>query len=196
MEDMFELSKLTFHFNDLEPYIDALTVETHYAKHHQTYCHNLNKALENLPSFKDMPIEELLKRVNELPEEARQTVLNNGGGYYNHNIYWENLANYVSKTTNEDLRAGVVNAFGSLETFKGLFTKTALKVFGSGWTWLVADSAKNLSITTTANQDTPITMGLVPLLALDVWEHAYYLKYQNRRADYIDAWFTLAFPLP
>lgn len=188
---MFELPKLNFHYKDLEPYIDALTLETHYTKHHQNYCNNLNKALVDYPQYQAYTIERLLTEVNSFPKEITQAVINSGGGYYNHNLYWENLTPNAEDLLDGPLLTKLNLAFGSLADFQKLFTDSATKLFGSGWTWLAQTKSGELKIVNTANQDCPITLELTPLLALDVWEHAYYLKYQNRRVDYIQNWWKL-----
>lgn len=203
---MFELSKLKFDYNALEPYIDALTVETHYSKHHQNYCNNLNKALDNYPQFTGVTIEDILKNTENIPEEVRQLVINNGGGYFNHNLYWENMGTQFKSVPEGKLAEALNNAFSSFADFQKLFSDSGIKLFGSGWTWLVKNRAGALKIVNTVNQDSPISNGLQPILALDVWEHAYYLKYQNRRAEYIQNWWNvvnwkvvadrLAAPLP
>lgn len=203
---MFELSKLKFDYDALEPYIDALTVETHYSKHHQNYCNNLNKALDNYPQFTGVTIEDILKNTENIPEEVRQLVINNGGGYFNHNLYWENMGTQFKSVPEGKLAEALNNAFSSFADFQKLFSDSGIKLFGSGWTWLVKNRAGALKIVNTVNQDSPISSGLQPILALDVWEHAYYLKYQNRRAEYIQNWWNvvnwkvvadrLAAPLP
>lgn len=188
---MFEMSALKFEYNALEPYIDALTVETHYSKHHQNYCNNLNKALEKYPQFQTSSIEDVLINLNTLPQDIVQAVTNNGGGYYNHNLYWENLTPQTKPLTDGALMGEINKAFVSFTDFQKLFTESATKLFGSGWTWLVKTKDENLKIINTANQDCPVSAGLKPLLTLDLWEHAYYLKYQNRRAEYIQNWWHI-----
>lgn len=188
---MFELVKLPYEYNSLEPYIDALTVETHYSKHHQNYCNNLNKALENYPQYNGVEIENILKNTESIPAEVRQAVINNGGGYYNHNVYWECIGNDFKTLPQGKLSEELNKAFTSFSDFQKLFTDSATKLFGSGWTWLVKNRNGDLKIINTANQDSPVSMGLHPVLALDLWEHAYYLKYQNRRAEYIQNWWNV-----
>lgn len=182
---------LKFEYGALEPYIDARTVETHYSKHHQNYCNNLNKALENYPQYSGASIENILRNVMAIPQEVKQAVINNGGGYSNHNLYWENLGPQSKKIPEGKLLNEIDSAFVSFTDFQKLFTDSAIKLFGSGWTWLVKNRDGSLKIVNTANQDSPISNGLRPLLTLDVWEHAYYLKYQNRRAEYIQNWWSV-----
>ena len=188
---MFEMSALKYEYNALEPYIDALTVETHYSKHHQNYCNNLNKMLENYPQFQTSSIEDMLTSLSTLPKDIVQGVTNNGGGYYNHNSYWENLAPNAQPLSEGILMDALNKAFVSFADFQKLFNESAAKLFGSGWTWLVKNKAGDLKIVNTANQECPISNGLKPLLTLDLWEHAYYLKYQNRRAEYIQNWWKI-----
>lgn len=188
---MFEMSALKFEYNALEPYIDALTVETHYSKHHQNYCNNLNKTLEKYPQFQTSGIESILTNLNTLPQDVIQAATNNGGGYYNHNLYWENLTPNGNSLTDGVLMEEINRAFVSFADFQKLFTESATKLFGSGWTWLIQTKNSDLKIVNTANQDCPLSSGLRPLLTLDLWEHAYYLKYQNRRAEYIQNWWQV-----
>ena len=188
---MFELKPLNYKYNELEPFIDAKTIEVHYSKHHQNYCNNLNKALEDYPNLQTKSITELLSDPNAIPQAIRQAVINNGGGYYNHTLYLENMSARPNKAPNSDTLKQLELAFGSLENFKTRFNDTAMEIFGSGWLWLVKNHRGELSILATSNQDSPLSLGLRPVLTLDVWEHAYYLKYQNRRADYITAWWNV-----
>ena len=185
------MSALKFEYNALEPYIDALTVETHYSKHHQNYCNNLNKTLEKYPQFQTSGIESILTNLNTLPQDVIQAATNNGGGYYNHNLYWENLTPNGNSLTDGVLMEEINRAFVSFADFQKLFTESATKLFGSGWTWLIQTKNSDLKIVNTANQDCPLSSGLRPLLTLDLWEHAYYLKYQNRRAEYIQNWWQV-----
>lgn len=182
---MFTLPKLDYPYDALEPYIDKETVTIHHTKHHQAYTDNLNDALKNYPSFKSESIEALLRDTQKLPEDIKTKVINNGGGYYNHNLYWQYLSPKPSSPSKE-LLTTLENVFGSFEVFKEKFSSAALTHFGSGWGWLVLNS-KKMEIISTPNQNTPLSEGKYPLLGIDVWEHAYYLKYQNRRADYIQA---------
>ena len=186
----FELPKLNYEYAALEPVIDAQTMEIHYTKHHNAYVTNLNKAVEGT-EYADKSIEELVKGWAELPEDIQTAVRNNGGGHYNHTLFWEELvAPSQAKEIPADLEAKLVEAFGSVDKFKEKFAAAAASRFGSGWAWLVSNDGK-LEVVSTANQDNPLTDGLVPLLGLDVWEHAYYLNYQNRRPDYIKAFWDV-----
>ncbi|MEI6731529.1 MAG: superoxide dismutase [archaeon] len=184
-----ELPKLAYAFNALEPWIDAKTMEIHYTKHHQTYVDKLNAALDKHPELFGKKVEELLKNVNSIPEDIRQAVKNHGGGHANHSLFWQLLSS-VKTEASEALQSAVVKKFGSLDVFKQQFADAAVNRFGSGWAWLVLDKG-NLEIYSTANQDSPLMEGKTPLLALDVWEHAYYVKYMNRRADYISAFWNI-----
>ncbi len=181
----FTLPELKFSKEALEPYIDAMTMEIHHQKHHGTYINNLNAALEGKEEFEDWSIEQILKNLDALPESIRMAVRNNGGGHYNHTLFWESLTP-GGKPMSGAFEAKLNDAFGSVEAFKAAFKDAALKRFGSGWSWLVLSEGK-LKIVSTPNQDAPLSEGHVELLGLDVWEHAYYLNYQNRRADYVDA---------
>lgn len=191
MAKVFELPALKYAFNALEPYIDARTMEIHHDKHHGTYTTNLNKALESAPEWAEKPVEEILRHINEIPEGIRTAVRNNGGGYSNHALFWEWLTPGGSKTPTGDLANAVNSAFGSYDAFMEKFTAAATTRFGSGWAWLTLDGGKNLKVYSTANQDSPYMEGEIPLLGLDVWEHAYYLNYQNRRPDYIKAFWSI-----
>jgi len=189
-----ELPKLKYEYNALEPYIDAQTMEIHYAKHHQAYVNKLNEALVDLPAWQEKSVLELLQNLNSIPEESRTAIRNNGGGHYNHSLFWDYMAPVGtggSATPQGDLMQLICDSFVDFGSFKEKFTKTALGRFGSGWVWLLADPAGKLTITSSANQDSPVSEGLHPILALDVWEHAYYLKYQNRRPDYVAAWWNV-----
>ena len=171
----FKLPELNYKYDQLEPHIDARTMEIHHTKHHQAYINNLNAALEGHDDLKSKSIEEIISDLGSVPEDIRTAVRNNGGGHLNHSMFWELMSP-------ED--------FGSLDAFKAEFKKAAMGRFGSGWAWLVLDGEK-LKVVSTPNQDNPISEGLKPIMGIDVWEHAYYLKYQNLRADYIDAWFNV-----
>jgi len=183
------LPELDYEYTSLEPYIDAKTMEIHHSKHHQGYVDKLNQALENHPDLENKSLEELLKSLDEIPEDIRTAVRNNAGGHYNHSLFWEIMSPQVGgeREPDGDLKEAIDDAFGSFEEFKKAFKESALSRFGSGWVWLV-ESNRKLEIISTPNQDNPISEGKNPLLGLDVWEHAYYLKYQNKRTDYIDAW--------
>ncbi len=186
----FELPKLKFAFGDLEPHIDAKTVEIHYTKHHQAYITNLNKALEKYPEYIEWPIEKLLKELNTLPEDLINIVRNHGGGYYNHNLYWETMGKTPKSAPNGKLQQAIDQSFGSLTDLKTKMNGAAMTRFGSGWAWLVYNG-NELSVYSTANQDSPLTQGHIPLLGVDVWEHAYYLKYQNKRVAYLEGWWNV-----
>lgn len=185
----FTLPELKFKSEDLEPYIDKMTMEIHHQKHHGAYINNLNTALEGHEAFAEWDIIQLLKGLDQLPESIRNAVRNNGGGHYNHSLFWETLIP-SGKPMSKEFEEKLIESFGSVEAFKSLFKDAALKRFGSGWAWLVKDGEK-LSVISTPNQDSPISEGKIELLGLDVWEHAYYLNYQNRRADYIDAFWSV-----
>lgn len=182
----FELPKLPYDYNALEPYMDAMTMEVHHSKHHAAYTNKLNAALENNPEFFKKDIVEILSDLESVPAPIRTAVRNNGGGFYHHNIWWEQFNTNKGGEPNGDLAQAITSYFGSFAEFKNMFKNAALSVFGSGWAWLVKDSDGKLSILGTPNQDSPVSMGLEPLLGIDVWEHSYYLKYQNRRDEYIE----------
>lgn len=186
----FKLPKLKYSYEALEPHIDALTMETHYSKHHKGYVDNLNKALEGHSKFQEMSIEEILKSLDQLPEEIRTAVRNNGGGHYNHTLFWEIMSPEGGGKPEGELAKKIDEDLGGFGKFKEEFKKAALGQFGSGWAWLVLNEEK-LEIVSTPNQDNPISEGKFPILGIDVWEHAYYLKYKNLRADYIDAWWNI-----
>lgn len=192
---MFEQVKLKYDFNALEPHIDTLTMETHYEKHHAAYTKNLNAALEKLPALAGKSIEEILTNLNSIADTSLQTaVRNNGGGYYNHNLYFDILSPNEGNTPQGGLAEAIEAGFGSFEELVNKLSSAAASVFGSGWAWLSKDRDGKLLITTTPNQDNPLmTHGgqLTPILGIDVWEHAYYLKYKNVRADYINALFNV-----
>ncbi len=187
----FELPKLSYEYNALEPHIDARTMEIHHTKHHQAYIDKLNAALEKYPELQGRPVEELLTDLANLKvEDADRTAIrNHGGGHFNHSLFWK----YLDPANQKDelLAKEIESAFGSMEEFKKQFTDSATKLFGSGWTWLVRNNqTSKLEIKNLGMQDAPIMLGLQPLLGLDVWEHAYYLNYQNRRAEYIQAFWS------
>jgi len=183
-----QLPKLPYAYTALEPFIDARTMEIHYTKHHQAYVDNLNKALEPHAALQRKTAEELLKDLSAIPEEIRIAVRNNGGGHVNHSFFWLLLKKGVPFTGK--VAVAIKTTFGSFEQFQDIFAKAALGRFGSGWAWLVLNKGK-LEVSSTANQDSPLSEGKVPLLGLDVWEHAYYLHYQNRRADYVNAFWNI-----
>lgn len=184
----FELKALPYAYDALEPYIDKETMMLHHDKHEKAYLDNLNKAIAKYPELYKKGLEGILKDLNSVPEDVRETVKNNAGGVYNHDFFWSIMSPEKDQNPNGDLLKAIIKAFGSLDNFKTKFKDAALGRFGSGWAWLVLDKDGNLSIISTANQDSPISQGLTPILGLDVWEHAYYLKYQNKRGDYIDNW--------
>lgn len=183
------LKALPYAYNALEPFIDEETMRVHHDKHHQTYVNNLNALLAGTP-FDGKAPEELLKDLSALPDALRQGIINQGGGVYNHDLFWEEMAPAGETAPSESLKDKLAWAFGSFEKFQDDFSKAAAGVFGSGWTWLVKDG-ENLAIVSTPNQGNPISDGKTPVLGLDVWEHAYYLHYQNRRPEYIKAWWNV-----
>ncbi len=187
----FELQPLPYAYAALEPVIDAQTVELHYSKHHATYLKNLNAALEKYPQFFDLQIEQILKDLNSIPEDIRTAVRNNGGGFYNHNIYWAIMQPGGGVEPEGRLAEAINAAFGNLANMKEQLEKAGLARFGSGWAWLSKKSDGGLVIHSTPNQDTPLAEDLFPVIGVDVWEHAYYLKYQNRRAEYLSNWWNL-----
>ena len=186
----FTVPALPYAFDALEPYIDAQTMQIHHDKHHAAYVANLNKAVADLPALSSMPVEDLLKNLSGVPEKVRTAVRNQGGGHYNHSLFWQMMKKNGGGEPSGELAKAMDKAFGSFSAFKEQFTKAAVGQFGSGWAWLVLAGGE-LKIEPTANQDSPISEGKVPLLGIDVWEHAYYLKYQNRRPDYVAAWFNV-----
>ena len=188
---MYTLIKLPYEYNALEPYIDTKTMELHHSKHHQTYVEKLNSALEKYPLLYDKDPEELVSGLTSLDidDATRTAVRNHAGGVVNHNFFWNIMG--PKKEINEQLVSDIKSIFGSIEDFKKIFTDTALKTFGSGWAWLVKKPDGKLDVYSTPNQDSPLTRGDKPLITLDVWEHSYYLKYQNRRAEYIEAWWNV-----
>ncbi|WP_234573215.1 superoxide dismutase [Rhodohalobacter sp. 614A] len=182
----YELPELPYEHDALEPSIDKRTMEIHHGKHHQGYTNKVNAALEGHP-FADLPIEEVLSRIEEVPEDIRQAVINNGGGYANHSLFWTVLSPNGGGEPSGELAEAINEKFGSFDEFKDKFSSTAAGQFGSGWGWLVVDKSGDLKIISTANQDSPYMHGLTPILGVDVWEHAYYLNYQNKRPDYLSA---------
>ena len=186
----YELPKLPYAYDALEPYIDAKTMELHYTKHHQTYVTKLNEALDKHPEIADKPLEELLGALDAVPEYIRTAVRNHGGGHMNHSFFWAIMGPKAGGEPDGKVGEAIAATFGNFGKFKEEFTKAATGVFGSGWAWLVLEKGK-LAIATTPNQDSPIMKGQKPVIGLDVWEHAYYLKYQNRRPEYVDAWWNV-----
>jgi superoxide dismutase, Fe-Mn family len=188
----FTLSSLPYAFDALEPHIDARTVEIHHDKHHATYVANLNKALESAPELAGKSLEALLAHnLAAVPDALKTAVRNNGGGVWNHDLYWQIMGKNAGGAPVGNVGKAIVAKYGSYDEFKTKFAAAGLGRFGSGWAWLVKTSAGGVDIVSTANQDTPLSEGLNPVLALDVWEHAYYLNYQNRRADYISSWWNV-----
>ncbi|MFZ5909462.1 MAG: superoxide dismutase [Chloroflexota bacterium] len=186
----YELPKLAYAYDALEPYIDARTMEIHHTKHHQAYITNLNGALEKHPELAGKPLEALLGDLNAVPEDIRGVVRNHGGGTWNHSLFWEIMGPNAGGAPKGALAAAIDAAFGSFDAFKTEFEKAANTRFGSGWAWLVRKGS-GLAVLSTANQDNPLSEGLAPILGLDVWEHAYYLHYQNRRPEYVSNWWNV-----
>ena len=182
----FKLPELNYNYDQLEPHIDARTMEIHHTKHHQAYINNLNAALEGHENLKSKSIEEIISDLESVPENIRTAVRNNGGGHLNHSMFWELMSPNGGGEPKGELGKLIDRDFGNLDTFKAEFKKAAMGRFGSGWAWLVLDGEK-LKVVSTPNQDNPISEGLKPILGIDVWEHAYYLKYQNRRPEYLGA---------
>jgi len=186
----FELPKLPYAVDALEPYIDAQTMSIHHTKHHQAYITNLNAALEKHPELADKSLEDLLSDLNAVPEDIRVAVRNHGGGTWNHNMFWEIMGPKMGGAPSGAVAQALESAFGSFDAFKSEFEKAATTRFGSGWAWLVK-KGDGLAVVSTANQDNPLSDGTTPVMGIDVWEHAYYLKYQNRRPEYISNWWNV-----
>ncbi len=189
-EMAFTLPNLPYDFAALEPHIDAKTMEIHHGKHHQTYVNNLNAAIEKAPELGTKSIDDLMRGVNSVPEAVRTAVRNNGGGHWNHSLFWQIMAPNAGGEPGGALGKAIASTFGDLAKFREQFNAAGAGRFGSGWVWLINDGGK-LSITSTPNQDNPLMEGKNAILGLDVWEHAYYLKYQNRRPDYMNAWWNV-----
>jgi superoxide dismutase, Fe-Mn family len=187
----FDLPALPYAFDGLEPFIDSTTMQIHHDKHHAAYVNNLNGALEKHPELSVKSLEDMLRNLNGVPEDIRIVVRNHGGGTWNHTMFWEIMAPKAGGEPSGALANAISAAFGNFTNFKAEFEKTANGRFGSGWAWLVKKSDGGLAVVSTANQDNPMSEGLTPILGLDVWEHAYYLKYQNRRAEYVANWWNL-----
>ncbi|HMD57290.1 MAG TPA: superoxide dismutase [Solirubrobacteraceae bacterium] len=185
----YSVPPLPYAYDALEPHIDKATMEFHHDKHHQAYVDKVNAALEGTP-LADAPIEDILKDLSQVPEGKRMAVKNNGGGHYNHTMFWENMSPDGGGEPSGALAQAIDSAFGSFAAFQAKLKETGVNQFGSGWSWLVHDGS-GLAVLGSANQDNPISNGSTPLLGVDVWEHSYYLKYQNRRPDYIDAWWNV-----
>ncbi len=188
----FELPPLPYDFAALEPTIDAQTMQIHHGKHHAAYVNNLNAALEKHPDLQNKSAEDLISQLNTVPEDIRTAVRNNGGGHVNHSMFWQIMAPHAGGEPTGELASAIKSAFGDFAAFKEQFNKAGAGRFGSGWAWLVVDGSGALKITSTANQDNPLMEGQKPVFGVDVWEHAYYLKYQNRRPDYLAAWWNVA----
>lgn len=187
----YTLPPLPYDYNALEPHIDARTMEIHHTKHHQAYIDKLNGALEKYPELQEKSLEDLLKNLDQIPEDIRTVVRNNGGGHLNHSMFWKMMAKDADGSPTGEISERIVGKFGSFEKFKEEFTNAGITRFGSGWAWLSIDTNGELIVHSTANQDSPIMEGKKPLLGVDVWEHAYYLNYQNRRPDYLNAWWNV-----
>ncbi|HEX2045541.1 MAG TPA: superoxide dismutase [Gaiellaceae bacterium] len=185
----YEVPALPYEYGALEPHIDEQTMRVHHDKHHQAYVDKVNAALDGT-EWADRPVEEVLRNLDAIPDDKRTAVRNNGGGHYNHTLFWEWMGPNGGGEPEGALGDAIRSAFGSFDEFKAAFKEAGVNQFGSGWAWLVADDG-GLAIVSTPNQDNPISQGKRPLLGVDVWEHAYYLKYQNRRPDYIDAWWNV-----
>lgn len=188
---MHTLPQLPYAYDALEPYIDAQTMEIHHTKHHQGYVDNLNKALIDYPDLQTKSVEGLLKDLNSIPEAIRTAIRNHGGGHANHSLFWQLMSSQSRGEPTGKVAEAINSAFGDFAKFKDAFTQAGMTRFGSGWAWLVKDPSGKLQVISTANQDSPLSDGLTPVLGVDVWEHAYYLKYQNRRADYLQAWWQV-----
>ncbi len=188
---MFTLPKLSYSYDALEPYIDARTMEIHHTKHHQTYVDKLNMALADHPEWLVKPIEQVMREIDRVPENVRQAVRNHGGGHANHSFFWQLLSAQPESQPSGALSEAIKKSYGGLSQFQEKFTATALNHFGSGWAWLVRKKDGSLDVFSTSNQDSPLFHGDEPILGLDVWEHAYYLKYQNRRPDYVQAFWQV-----
>jgi Fe-Mn family superoxide dismutase len=186
----YEVPPLPYDYSALEPYIDTETMHLHHDKHHAAYVNNLNAAIKD-SELANLPVDDLMRRINEVPENIRTAVRNNGGGHSNHSMYWQIMKPNGGGEPTGELASAIQQAFGSFDQFKAAFNDAGAKRFGSGWAWLVVDSSGKLSVTSTANQDSPLMDGLYPVMGNDVWEHAYYLKYQNRRPDYLNAWWNV-----
>ncbi len=187
----YELPPLPYAYDALEPHIDQQTMQLHHDKHHQTYITNVNNALQSHPDLANMPVEQLIGNLNQVPEDIRTTVRNNGGGHANHTLFWQVMAPNAGGQPSGALADAITQAFGGVDALKEQMTKAATTRFGSGWAWLSTDGSGKLRVESTANQDSPLMEGRTPLLGLDVWEHSYYLKYQNRRPEYITAWWNV-----
>jgi Fe-Mn family superoxide dismutase len=189
-QGVYSVPPLPYAYDALEPHIDQATMQFHHDKHHATYVKNLNAALDKHPELKSKTVEEMLRNLNSVPTDIRKMVRNNGGGHVNHSMFWQIMKPLGGGEPTGAIAAAINQSFGSFAAFKKQFNEAGAGRFGSGWVWLVRNNGK-LEITTTANQDSPLSQGKYPIMGNDVWEHAYYLKYQNRRADYLDAWWNV-----
>jgi Fe-Mn family superoxide dismutase len=187
----FEVPPLPYDYAALEPHIDEQTMHLHHDKHHAAYVNNLNAALENQPQLASWSVEDLMRRINEVPESIRTTVRNNGGGHINHSMFWRIMKPNGGGAPTGALAQAINGTFSSFDAFKAQFNDAGVKRFGSGWAWLLMDGSGKLQVTSSANQDSPLMDGQFPIMGNDVWEHAYYLKYQNRRPDYLAAWWNV-----
>ncbi|MBG9794939.1 superoxide dismutase [Paenibacillus dendritiformis] len=188
--EQFTLPEMSYGYDELEPYLDARTMEIHHKKHHAAYVANLNQALSHSPQFKNATVEDLLSNLNDIPEDIRTAVRNHGGGHYGHSLYWSIMSPTGGGEPKGDIAKGIEKHFGCFEQLKEDLTKAALSRFGSGWGWLVVNGDK-LEVMSTPNQDTPLAENKTPILVVDVWEHAYYLQYQNRRPDFVSSWWNV-----
>lgn len=189
--ETFTLPPLPYDYNALEPHIDAETMQFHHDKHHAAYVKNLNAAVDKYPELKVMTAEELLRQIDTVPQEIRQTVVNNGGGHVNHTMFWEIMSPNGGGTPTGAVAMAIRQTFGSFDAFQKAFNEAGTKRFGSGWAWLVMNADGKLEVTSTANQDSPLMQGMYPVLGNDVWEHAYYLKYRNKRDEYLSNWWNV-----
>ena len=188
----YEVPPLPYDYNALEPYIDTQTMQLHHDKHHAAYVTNLNNALQN-SDLGSKSVDDLIRNINSVPENIRTAVRNNGGGHSNHSMFWQIMTPNGGGAPSGDLASAISSAFGSFDAFKAAFNDAGVKRFGSGWSWLVLDGSGKLQVISTANQDSPLMDGLYPVIGNDVWEHAYYLKYQNRRPEYLNAWWNVVY---
>ena len=187
----YTLPSLAYPYNALEPHIDARTMEIHHSKHHQAYVNNLNNAIKGKADLESKSVEELIANINAIPEDIRNAVRNNGGGHANHTFFWTVIGPNAGGQPKGEVAAAITQTFGSFDAFKEKFAQAAVTRFGSGWAWVVVTKDGKLEISSTANQDSPLAEGKTPILVIDVWEHAYYLNYQNRRADYVAAFWNV-----
>ncbi len=187
----FEVPPLPYGYDALEPYIDTETMHLHHDKHHAAYVNNLNAALKDQTQFASMDVDELMRHINDVPESIRTAVRNNGGGHSNHSMFWQIMGPNAGGSPTGELASAINSTFGSFDAFKAAFNDAGAKRFGSGWAWLILDQSGKLQVVSSANQDSPLMDGNYPILGNDVWEHAYYLKYQNRRPDYLAAWWNV-----